>query len=167
MKLKNGELKNCKACTKEFYVPAYRILTAKFCSLKCQNHVQYDKYIFICKTCNKEVIASPCRRKERKKFCSLLCRENNSANEKERRKKTKAYNLLKRGYNSSRQLRKYISQFKQMKCEICGYFEYDFCLDMHHKDHDPLNNSIENIGILCVMCHRKLHKGLIKFKDEL
>lgn len=81
--------------------------------------------------------------------------------DKERRKMIKAINLANRPNIKARTMRAYISEFKEMKCEACGYKEYDFCLDMHHIDHDPTNNHPDNIGILCCMCHRKLHKGVI------
>ena len=164
-KLKKGINKNCQACKKEFYVPQYRKKTAKFCSLLCQNHGQYDKYKFNCITCGKSCITSPSRKNYKKKFCSLECRESKAMDDKERRKKQKAITLKTRTNIKSRTLRKYISQFKEMKCEYCGYNEYDFCLDMHHLDHDPTNNNPENIGILCCICHRKLHKGIIAYSE--
>lgn len=161
MKKKNGEILKCVACKNEFYVPKYRIKTAKFCSLHCQNHLQYQKWIFNCEACGKKCTTSPSRRNYKKKFCSLECREYKRKTDVERRKQSKICTLKKRGFYTSRQLRKYIFEFKAKKCEICGYDEYDFCLDLHHRDKNPTNNNPENISILCVICHRKLHKGII------
>lgn len=163
---KNGVIKNCNACLKEFYVALYRIETARFCSKICQNHKQYKKYKFICEGCGKNCETSPSRKNYRKKFCSLECREHKAKNDKERRKYQKSSALSKRGNVKTRTLRKYISQFKKMQCEYCGYDEYEFCLDMHHLDHDPTNNTPENIGILCCICHRKLHKNIINLGDK-
>lgn len=160
-KERNGININCKACNKEFYVPRYRQYTAKFCSYECQNHKQYDKHIFNCLSCKKEVIISPSRKIESKKFCSLDCRESNAMGIKERRKHINALNKLKRGSKSSRGLRKHVFCFKDKICEICNYNEYEFCLDLHHIDNDPTNNELTNIAVLCCMCHKKLHKGLI------
>lgn len=161
-KIKSGVNKICSACDAPFYVPKYRSETAKFCSLKCQNHNQYEKYIFNCSYCNKKCESSPSRRNYKKKFCSIDCRVGNAMSEKERRKALKLRSIGKRGHLKPKTLRKYISQFKEMKCEYCGYDEYEFCLDMHHMDHDCMNNNPENIGILCCICHRKLHKGVIE-----
>jgi hypothetical protein len=161
MKPRMGEIKHCKVCTTEFYVPQYRIKTAKFCSLDCQNHKQYEKHRFSCNGCGKVVITSPSRRNYNKRFCSLECRESRRKTDVERRKATKAYNISKRGNMQGRSFRKHVFVLKEKKCMICGYDEYDFCLDLHHIDKDCTNNKIENIAILCAMCHRKLHKGLI------
>jgi hypothetical protein len=161
MKTRKGVNLNCNACNKEFYVPDYRKNTAKFCSLECQNHKQYDKYIFNCLSCNKKVITSPSRRNyKNKKFCSLDCRTKLRMDIKERRKAQKAWVRLNRN-EIGRTLRVDVFALKNKICEICGYYEYDFCLDIHHIDNDPKNNVLSNLAVLCCMCHRKLHKGLV------
>lgn len=164
MKKREGLIKNCVACKKEFYVPLYRKEIAKFCSKKCQNHAQYDKYKFHCACCGKEVITSPSKRRQRKRFCSMECKTFNSYTEKTRRAQSRAYNKLFRNRKiSQRTLRRSIFLVKEIKCEKCGYMEFDFCLDIHHKDGNCTNNSLENIAILCAFCHRKVHKGIILF----
>ena len=52
-----------------------------------------------------------------------------------------------------RQAQKMYRNLKK-ECEICHATER---LQIHHKDHDPTNNSRENIQILCASCHAKLH----------
>ncbi len=160
-KLKSGLIKTCQACKNEFYVPKYRSESAKFCSLYCQNHLQHDKYFYKCDFCGKNCTASPSRRRY-KKFCSVECREARADTEKQRRKKRKSLSVIRRGsVSQNRSLRPHIFRIVEPKCLICGYFEFECCLDLHHIDEDPRNNSIENIAILCCMCHRKLHKKLI------
>lgn len=161
-KRKNGINKNCAACGVEFYVPQYRITTARFCSLNCQNHKQHEesRLKFNCCGCGKEVIDSPSRVGKRRKFCSIECKTILANTTKERRNKQRSLQKLKRGNNSSRNLRKHVFKFKSKVCEKCGYDEYDFCLDLHHIDNNPNNNTIENVAVLCCICHRKLHKGI-------
>ncbi len=163
-KNKSGIIKNCQACKKEFYVPLYRMETAKFCSIYCQNHTQHDKYKFNCEGCGKECITSPSRRNYKKKFCSIECREYKRQTEKERRQKQRASKLLNRGTLQTRTLRRNLFKLKEKKCEVCGYNEYDFCLDIHHIDKNPKNNELENISILCCMCHKKVHKKIIQLE---
>jgi hypothetical protein len=160
-KERSGVNLECKACKKEFYVPDYRKETAKFCSLECQNHKQYDKYIFNCASCGKEVVSPPSRKNYKKKFCSRDCQTSTRMSEKERRAMSRSLFLLKRGNHASGNLRKYIFIHKPKVCEVCSYSEYDFCLDIHHKDNDPANNELSNLAVLCCMCHKKLHKGII------
>ena len=160
-KIRNGITKNCKVCEKEFYVPSYRSETAKFCSIDCQNHKQHDKWIFNCLGCGKECIFPPCRKYENKKFCSMACRTSVSMSIMERRKQQKLCIIKKRGFSSSRTVRNSIFKIIKKKCEVCGYNQYDFCLDIHHIDENPSNNMLDNLIILCVICHRKHHKGII------
>lgn len=158
MKLKNGINKICKACGKEFYVPNYRKDTAKFCSLQCQNHTQYNRFIFTCKECGKKCDASPSRKNYKKKFCSIECMVKKSKNEKERRQIIKSVNTINKRYlKQNRSLRRHVFKLKDKKCSMCGYSEYEFCLDIHHIDFNSNNNSIENLDILCCLCHRILH----------
>lgn len=45
---------------------------------------------------------------------------------------------------------------KESKCEICGISEWYgimLPLELHHKDGDHYNNSLENLQILCPNCH--------------
>ncbi len=168
-KLKKGIHKKCKACKKEFYVPKYRIKTARFCSIDCQNHKQYirSKHQFF--KCRKKFEDSPSRAL-RKKFCSLDCRAEFQRIYKTTQEKRKAQKILvnnKRGINWSTNNRKHVFALKEKKCEICGYHEYDFCLDIHHKDENPNNNDIKNLLVLCVICHRKYHKGIIEINNHV
>lgn len=164
-KVKSGTNINCVACNKEFYIPNYRRLTAKFCSIECQNHKQYDKHVFNCLACGKQVVTSPSRKISSKKFCSLDCRESNAIGIKERRKLSRALTKLKRGSSSNRGLRAHVFCIKDKVCQVCGYDEYDFCLDLHHIDEDPTNNEINNIAVLCCICHRKIHKKIINLEQ--
>ena len=45
---------------------------------------------------------------------------------------------------------------KQHKCAVCGWDEDQDILEVHHIDENRKNNSLENLIILCPICHRKL-----------
>lgn len=151
--------KICKVCGKEYYVKPYLYERSKYCSKYCQNHGQYNCIKKICPTCQNVFYVSNSRIK--RIYCSDLCAKVSHANIKQRRLQTKLYNRLHRQNPTSKTLRKFMFSIKPKKCEICGYDEYDFCLDIHHIDKNCLNNDIENLKILCAICHRKLHKGII------
>lgn len=40
------------------------------------------------------------------------------------------------------------------QCTTCGQTEG---LHIHHKDQNPSNNTIENLSVLCGVCHKKVH----------
>lgn len=43
------------------------------------------------------------------------------------------------------------------KCEICGWRLAIEVLQVHHKDRNTKNNSLDNLQILCPTCHAFLH----------
>lgn len=45
------------------------------------------------------------------------------------------------------------------ECAICGWNEDIDVLEVHHIDSNRLNNSLDNLIILCPNCHRKLTLG--------
>lgn len=56
----------------------------------------------------------------------------------------------------SKILKKYLIEKRGRKCEDCGRTRWKnqlIPLDVHHKDGDATNNSLENIGLLCLNCH--------------
>ena len=45
---------------------------------------------------------------------------------------------------------------KEQKCEICGlskWLDQDIPLELHHKDGNHFNNTLDNLQILCPNCH--------------
>lgn len=44
-----------------------------------------------------------------------------------------------------------------MKCERCNYDDHPAGIEIHHKDRNRENNSIENLEVLCAICHRIEH----------
>lgn len=46
-------------------------------------------------------------------------------------------------------------------CSMCGFNEDVRLLDVDHKDDNHQNDAIENLQVLCVMCHAKITRGVI------
>ncbi len=112
---------------------------------------------YICIGCGKQAFTSPSR--THKKFCSMECKSIIAMSADERRRKQKVYQKLKRGSNSGRNTRSLVWKVKPKQCEICGYNKREYCLEVHHIDCTPTNNQLDNLAVLCVLCHRELHKG--------
>jgi hypothetical protein len=162
-KKKEGKIITCQACCKEFYVPKHRIETAKYCSVECNNHLKYTKQVKECKACKKEYTVSESRKD--KKFCSRECVNKEAMDVKERRKRNNSLFILKRGTDSTRSLKKHISRVRELFCDNCGYDKASYNIEIHHIDENPTNNVIENLAVLCVMCHRDLHYGDLEYKN--
>lgn len=62
--------------------------------------------------------------------------------------------------NSAKRLRLIESRIKENKCECCGLSEWmgkPIPLELHHKDFNHYNNSLDNLQILCSNCHMQAH----------
>lgn len=49
---------------------------------------------------------------------------------------------------------------KEAKCECCGLSQWmgnPIPLELHHKDFNHYNNSLDNLQILCANCHMQAH----------
>lgn len=167
-KKKTGKNKKCSVCQKEYYVSGWRLKRgpSRFCSVDCQNHKQYERAKFKCRRCAKKFEDSPAR-KGKKVFCTNECKFSWYSERKIDIKRYRAdaiKKVRKKGKlpQMGPSLRRYILDVKELKCHQCGYEEYRQCLDIHHIDKNPSNNDLDNIVILCVMCHRKVHRGIIK-----
>ena len=148
--------KQCLVCKTPFSVRKYREQTAKYCGIECQNRAAL-KLVHTCKGCKKDFTTSASR--TNKKFCSMECRSLSANTTTERRNQQKAIQKLRRGSNSSRNLRKQIFRIVEPVCAVCDYNDKIYCIELHHIDNNPNNNNFDNIAVLCVICHRKLHNG--------
>jgi len=54
----------------------------------------------------------------------------------------------------SKELRDKVFRKFDNQCMIC---EQKQGLHIHHKDHDPKNNAMKNLLLLCGVCHKKIH----------
>lgn len=72
-------------------------------------------------------------------------------------------------YHSGRLKQRLIAEgIKQAKCEVCGRTKWrgkDIPLELHHKNGDPYDHTLENIQILCPNCHAQT-AGFCKKKSK-
>lgn len=62
--------------------------------------------------------------------------------------------------NATKRKRLIEDGIKEAKCECCGLSEWmdkPIPLELHHKDFNHNNNTLENIAILCSNCHMVAH----------
>ena len=59
---------------------------------------------------------------------------------------------------------------KEAKCEICGldtWMGKPIPLELHHKDSNRYNNSIDNLMVLCPTCHAQSTDGTNVYKNQV
>jgi len=127
-----------------------------------------------CKNCNKEIILYPERDDE---FCSNKCHIEYKYHQYVEKWKNGEENGIIGIFSISKQIRKYLFEKNNNKCEKCGWGEKNehtnkIPLQIHHVDGNCLNNKEENLELLCPNCHSltnnfgKRNKNVTKGRSE-
>ena len=134
-KVRPTQYRTCLRCEKSFVVSPGK----KYCSDECRHWKPQKVYLDkkICPICKSEFV--PWRKDQI--TCSLACRKKRKCNSAE-------------------------PQVKRMrvevgKCEVCGFSNL-LALHTHHINNATLNNSKNNLIVLCANCHNIYH-GMQKY----
>ena len=154
---------NCKGCNKQFECPnrKYNFNKKKglniFCSSECySDYKKKDRIISKCGNCGKEINKPRIELKQSKTgnlYCSRSC---SASNNNRLFKKWENHPHYKTGGGKSRNYK--LKSVDIPKCERCG-FDNVIALEVHHKDKNRDNNSLENLEILCCNCHTIHHRN--------
>ena len=68
--------------------------------------------------------------------------------------------------NNSTAYRRNAFDYYPHKCAICGWNEDKRILEVHHIDENHDNNELNNLMILCPICHKKLTLHLYKLENN-
>lgn len=71
-------------------------------------------------------------------------------------------NLLRKEsgeWDKTKNYRKKALENYEHKCFVCGWDEDERILEVHHVDENREHNELENLRILCPICHRKITLG--------
>ena len=109
----------------------------------------------ICKNCGKEF---KLYQGTSGKYCSQTCQREYEYEEWLKRWKSGLEDGVSGGYSVSKRIRRYLFEKFDSKCEKCGWGEINeytgnVPLQIHHIDGNCLNNSEENLQLLCPNCH--------------
>lgn len=85
---------------------------------------------------------------KRRKYCDIECMKRAYVGKDARHQDYSS------AHHTSRKIA-YLIEGKEEKCELCGSTKN---IDVHHKDGNYRNNSIENLIVVCRSCHMKLHR---------
>lgn len=108
----------------------------------------------VCLNCGKELIGS----KKNNKYCCQQCQLDYQYKQYIERWKNGQESGLKGKYEVSNHIRKYLFEKNNNSCQKCGWNEINpitnnVPLQIHHIDGDCLNNSENNLELLCPNCH--------------
>lgn len=110
-------------------------------------------------------------------YCSVECSSLDKKEDKINKWLNGEYDGVVGNNRLSKTIRNYLLEINNYSCELCGWNKINpttgTCpLDIHHKDGNCLNNSKENLQVLCPNCHsltdnyKALNKTVIE-KNEL
>src|ERR1700677_1710633 len=155
-------LKQCACCQTDFYAPKHR--TRRYCSQACFGKASRNRVEVRCAQCG-TLHEKPLNKLDnsihRVYFCSRECKDlAQSVLGKCPEIRPEHYGDGASCYRN-RALKHYGSE-----CNLCGYSGLKIMLDVHHKDGNRENPSIENLEVLCVWCHALYSRGVVAQSGE-
>ncbi len=161
--------KVCAVCGIEYQVPHWRG-SSKYCSRACSDKSKYSKPETVCTNCGKDFHMKKSQKirygRELGYFCSAVCLSEKKSegylgkrNPNYRGRTTDCDGYLLRDCEVSRTLSKNVKRLHQAVC--CEQLGVDCIPDgyvCHHRDCDPLNNTVDNLCLITPSDHRWIHK---------
>lgn len=150
----------CSFCLKEVVHRIWKNRLNKFCSQDCASAYKSRKVSrqVECLMCNK-TITRPISRVRIINFCNRECKELFQSAELHPNWKDG------RGSYRERCIRKFgFICNKKQECPLKNISLPEFGFEVDHIDSNRNNNKIENLQVLCLLCHRE--KSLVKWKNK-
>jgi phage terminase large subunit GpA-like protein len=145
----------CSVCNSLYIKQKRQLNEYNTCSIQCTNVANGRTIVHNCDHCGELVFKAKSKAeasKSGKLFCSRECKE---AAQKY------MVEIQPEHYGTTSGIRSYREKaFKHYEpvCNKCGYTNI-IALEVHHKDKNRDNNSIDNLEILCANCHTIEHRG--------
>ena len=137
---------SCSVCGKLIYrrpVELEKSNGRAYCSIACYGKACRKEHP--CIICGTLILAS-----KNKKTCSRTCANKNRVGIKYTGAR------LKDNVVSQKRLKIRIIKLRGAVCERCGYDVYQI-LQVHHKNRNRNNNTLDNLELLCPNCHASEH----------
>lgn len=148
----------CEKCGHEWEAMPTSVLYDDF-QHRCPNCGVAKKEKFNCAYCGKEIYRVPsqiARNKTGLFYCSQRCGNlHKNQIRKENGEWDNSLNYRLRAFENY-----------EHKCAICGWCEDERVLEVHHIDEDRSHNQLENLIILCPICHKKLTLHLYQLVER-
>lgn len=160
---RRAEWKTCQHCSEPFLERFGKARPKVFCSVECRGKGKSNKVKVACAACLKSFDVKESRKTASKSgllFCSRACKDATQKIGGIDEVLPSHYGTGQRNSDVYRRIYKEAFDVTSLKCERCGYCEFECGVDIHHKDGNEMNNKADNLRALCSPCHRALHKGL-------
>lgn len=119
----------------------------------CGNIASHEKVNNVtCAFCGKEIYRAPSRLTINKSGYFYCSRECGNLHKNQLREQSGEW-------LDSKSYRKKAFDVYPHVCKICGWDQDERILEVHHIDEDRENNTLNNLCILCPICHRKITLG--------
>jgi hypothetical protein len=158
---------NCLHCGKETDIENKEIArgNGKFCSRTCSaiynaGHRPKPEPNVTCAWCDVKFYLNNSKKKNSKSGLYFCCREHKDAAQRI----GGITEIMPPHYGTGAPdriyRRKVFSTNKREKiCERCGYDKHEAAIIVHHKDRNRMNDSDDNLEVLCCNCHAIEHWG--------
>lgn len=126
---------------------------------RCPNCGIVHKEKFQCAYCGKDVYRTPSQIANSKTglfYCSVRC---GNLHKNQLRRETGEWD------NSLNYRLRAFDNYEH-KCAVCGWNEDERVLEVHHIDENRTHNQLENLIILCPICHKKLTLHLYELTND-
>jgi hypothetical protein len=158
-------IKNCLFCNQPFDAKPSELKRnyAKFCSLSCSSkYFGKQKRLskipnVICSYCNKSFYKNNSKMKGSKSNLYFCCRQHKDL--AQRIGGIKEIQPSHYGDELAHYRSKALANYPHY-CVRCGYDKNISALVVHHKDRNRVNNSLDNLELICANCHAIEHWAL-------
>lgn len=129
------------------------------CPQCSQEEKDSKKTTAVCAYCKKIFYIAPSKKEASKSGLHFCCREHKDL--AQRLDSGKEFEAMRPDHygNGERNYRVKALREYEPKCAVCQFDEDIDVLEVHHIDGDRMNNSLENLIVLCPLCHKKLTTG--------
>lgn len=143
----------CSVCNRLYARQKRQLNEWNTCSIQCTSIAKGSTVVCTCDHCGNLFFKSKSKveaSKSGKVFCCRTCKD---------AAQSYMLEIQPHHYGSGSDYRSKAFKHYAPLCIKCGYSNIN-ALEVHHKDKNRENNSIENLEILCANCHTLTHKGL-------
>ena len=157
--------RECVNCHKIFLVRKAWANKQLYCSRECNSLTHRKRIIVNCEYCGKPFEKVQSKLENSKSGLYFCCREHKDLAQ---RLEFGCKEIMPDHYgtaNGAYSYRQWAFNEYEHKCAVCGWCEDERVLEVHHIDEDRSNNDINNLIILCPICHRYLTLHLYTLEE--